>query len=431
MIRFHFLGTAAGVPDLDRLYSGTAVEISSSIFLIDAGDGIGLAFSRSGLDWKRVKALFITHEHGDHTGGIAGVLSRMPAGAVVKFSKSYSCEELKAWSVLYPHLKFEILHHNLVSDVDGVTVTALKNDHLASNQSYSFEIKYQYKRILYSGDIGNILLERYFWDYATPESDLLIMESAHIMPKSKLLEKLLTCRCRQLVFNHIWRETVLNFDMQEYLSSALPYPVRYSTDGSFAGLDDDGNYFCGERSELPSALKPFRRFTDSELEELFSSQGIPSHWHILGAFENRLENSSHTGLYSDLVKQVVADTDFNGTYCDKYQKRITWQSVGARDMTPRGLLPFAWIYSELEMTSFAATDFSIETSGNYRILWGSDDGCRMFIDGNEVLCDDVVRGAQKDQNSKVIKLEEGSHRLVVVHATARGGWGVHFRIIPA
>ena len=148
-------------------------------------------------------------------------------------------------------------------------------------------------------------------------------------------------------------------------------------------------------------------------------------------FENHLENGSHTGLYSELTGQVLTDTSLGGTYCGKYNEYISWQSAGVRDMTPRGLLPFAWIYSELEMCCFGAADFTVSSSGSYRSLWGSDDGCRIFIDSVEYVCDDVVRGAQKDQFSKIISLEQGVHRLVVVHATSRGGWGVHFRITPA
>ncbi len=431
MIRFHFSGTAAGVPDPERLYTGTAVEADEAIILIDAGDGTSLSFSRSKLAWERVKVLFITHDHYDHTSGLHGVLCRMPQGAEVWFSKELTECERAAWNTLYPHLKFSSLCHNLSVEIGGVSVTALKNDHLASNRSYSFDIKYQNKRILYSGDIGNILLERYFWGYAASPSDLLIMESAHIMPRARLLEKLRSCQCRQLVFNHIWRETVLNFDVEEYLRNALPYPLRYATDGSFAGFDDDGNYICGERSDLKSALTELRRFSDAELEEIFNAEGTPCRWKILGPFENRFEDNTHSSLHSPLVEQVLADTSFSSEYRGIGGRSVVWQDAGARDMTPRGLLPFAWIYPELEMCCFGAADIKVENSGDYRIFWGSDNGCRIFIDSVEYVCDDLLRGAQKDQYSKVIHLEKGVHRLLVVHATVRGGWGIHFRMTPA
>ena len=430
MIRFHFSGTAAGVPDPERLYTGTVVETDDAVILIDAGDGTSLSFSRSKLDWKRVKALFITHDHYDHTSGLHGVLCCMPQGAEVWFSQELTGSRCAAWQTLYPHLKFNSLCHNFSTEICGLRVTALKNDHLASGQSYSFEIMYQNKRILYSGDIGNILLERYFWSYAASPCDLLIMESAHIMPRTKLLEKLLGCRCRQLVFNHIWRETVLNFDVEEYLKNALPYPLCYATDGSFSGFDDDGNYICGERSDLKTALTELRRFSDTELENIFDSEGTPCHWKILGPFENRFENNSHTALHSSLVEQVLADTSCSMEYRGIGGRPVVWQEAGARDMTPRGLLPFAWIYPELEMCCFGAAGIKVENSGDYRIFWGSDNGCRIFIDSVEYVCDDLLRGAQKDQYSKVIHLEKGVHRLLVVHATVRGGWGVHFRIVP-
>jgi hypothetical protein len=60
----------------------------------------------------------------------------MPAGADVKFSKELSSDERRAWQTLYPHLKFDSISDGAVTDIDGIAVTALKNDHLASNRSF-------------------------------------------------------------------------------------------------------------------------------------------------------------------------------------------------------------------------------------------------------------------------------------------------------
>lgn len=77
-----FLGTGSGgVQSVDRLSSATVLRLGGQAFLFDAGEGLQrqMAFSRvKPLD---ISNIFITHLHGDHVYGLAGLLLTMQESA--------------------------------------------------------------------------------------------------------------------------------------------------------------------------------------------------------------------------------------------------------------------------------------------------------------------------------------------------------------
>jgi ribonuclease BN (tRNA processing enzyme) len=72
-----FLGTSAGVPTKARNVSATAViEASGSHwYLVDCGEGTQHRLLHTPLSIRDLRAIFITHVHGDHCFGLPG-----PAG---------------------------------------------------------------------------------------------------------------------------------------------------------------------------------------------------------------------------------------------------------------------------------------------------------------------------------------------------------------
>ncbi|WP_406378475.1 MBL fold metallo-hydrolase [Streptomyces sp. NBC_01618] len=60
------LGTQGGPIPGRRAASATALVVGGAIYLIDAGSGLPLRISEAGLDFKKVRGLFITHLHSDH-----------------------------------------------------------------------------------------------------------------------------------------------------------------------------------------------------------------------------------------------------------------------------------------------------------------------------------------------------------------------------
>ncbi|WP_326834908.1 MBL fold metallo-hydrolase [Amycolatopsis rhabdoformis] len=60
------LGTQGGPIPGKRAAVSSALVVDGSIYVIDAGSGLTLRFSEAGLDFKKVRAMFVTHLHSDH-----------------------------------------------------------------------------------------------------------------------------------------------------------------------------------------------------------------------------------------------------------------------------------------------------------------------------------------------------------------------------
>jgi len=71
------LGTSSGKPTLKRNVSALAVAREAEWLLFDCGEGAQMQIPRAGLSPNRLAAVFITHLHGDHFNGLAGLLSTM------------------------------------------------------------------------------------------------------------------------------------------------------------------------------------------------------------------------------------------------------------------------------------------------------------------------------------------------------------------
>jgi ribonuclease Z len=71
------LGTSSGKPTLKRNVSALAVAREGEWLLFDCGEGTQMQIPRAGLNPSRLSAIFITHLHGDHFNGLAGLLSTM------------------------------------------------------------------------------------------------------------------------------------------------------------------------------------------------------------------------------------------------------------------------------------------------------------------------------------------------------------------
>jgi ribonuclease Z len=71
------LGTSSGKPTLSRNVSALAVVREAEWLLFDCGEGAQTQIARAGLSPSRMVAMFITHLHGDHFNGVAGLLSTM------------------------------------------------------------------------------------------------------------------------------------------------------------------------------------------------------------------------------------------------------------------------------------------------------------------------------------------------------------------
>jgi ribonuclease Z len=70
-----FLGTSASAPSARRGLSAQVVKHEEFRFLIDCGEGTQRQILQSGIGFKRLNQILITHSHLDHILGLAGLLS--------------------------------------------------------------------------------------------------------------------------------------------------------------------------------------------------------------------------------------------------------------------------------------------------------------------------------------------------------------------
>ena len=68
------LGTSAGVPSIEQGVSSYIISFKNYDIMIDCGEGTYLSWLKNNYQWKRLKYVFITHMHPDHTGGLINLL---------------------------------------------------------------------------------------------------------------------------------------------------------------------------------------------------------------------------------------------------------------------------------------------------------------------------------------------------------------------
>ncbi|KXI26745.1 MBL fold metallo-hydrolase [Paraglaciecola hydrolytica] len=70
------LGTMAGpIPNATHSQPSNALLVNGKTYLVDAGDGTAGQLAKVGLNIKKIDAIFLSHLHFDHTGGLPAILS--------------------------------------------------------------------------------------------------------------------------------------------------------------------------------------------------------------------------------------------------------------------------------------------------------------------------------------------------------------------
>ena len=71
------LGSGASLPTLQRQTTAVAVQREGDLYLLDCGEGTQLQWRRAGLRFSKLRAICISHLHGDHVNGLVGLLQTL------------------------------------------------------------------------------------------------------------------------------------------------------------------------------------------------------------------------------------------------------------------------------------------------------------------------------------------------------------------
>jgi ribonuclease Z len=148
---FIALGTASQVPTRHRNHNGYYIRWDDEGFLLDPGEGTQRQMIYAGVSASQISKIFITHFHGDHCLGLAGVLQRISLDRVEHKIEIYYPEYGQKY---VDNLRNSSVYHNVAKIVEkpfaseGVifenktlTIETRKLDHTIDSFGYRFQEK--------------------------------------------------------------------------------------------------------------------------------------------------------------------------------------------------------------------------------------------------------------------------------------------------
>lgn len=258
-MKIHYLGTCSGTEPMAGMHhTSLVIETGGRLYWFDAGESCAHTAYTLGLPVMNTKAIFVSHPHIDHIGGLANLLSLF-----AKLERRYGKKLIdeNSLTVFFPGLKVfdavktvalgnengafryginerEVRDGRLFED-ENVRVSALHNKHLGETgeggwHSYSYLIESESKRIVFSGDVS----APSELDPLIDGCDLLIHETGH-HAVSDVCEYAVAKGVKALRFTHHGRAVIENRPAMERVVSEAAYNAPVSIKICYDGMTEE------------------------------------------------------------------------------------------------------------------------------------------------------------------------------------------------
>ena len=221
-----FLGTSHGVPEPHRGCSTTLIEVGGTYYFIDMGMQVAKEMVTRGLSMDAVKAVFVTHMHGDHINGLVEFADLVSwyykdADPVIYLPMLKAEALIREWLALggvERALRYEEVNAGVIFDDGMLKVTAIPTRHM--EKSYGFLLEAEGKHVLFTGDLKHPAEDFPKMNPGT-ELDLAVCEGAHFSVDA--YEPMLKAgKVKKICVNHYGAWSMAGIQLLEQKMGGIP-----------------------------------------------------------------------------------------------------------------------------------------------------------------------------------------------------------------
>lgn len=251
MLKFKVLGACSGTEPMENLHhTSIALTVNDRVYFFDAGENCSHTAYTQEIDLTTTRAVFISHPHYDHIGGLMGLMwtanklcwrkhTCLADGVIKLFAPAPELGEgfyniLKNFENINPGFAISVDTPKLGTfyQDDNISVTAFVTHHMkpaddGSIRSFSYRIEDGEKAAVFSGDIRDM---EDLADVVGAGCDVLFCETGHHTVQA-VCDFAQSHNVKRLVFVHHGREILENRPSVKEAIEHCRIPVEIAFDG--------------------------------------------------------------------------------------------------------------------------------------------------------------------------------------------------------